>query len=270
MGRLAGKSIVAVGCATGIGAGATPLLAREGAKLTLGDIDAAGAERTAARIRDLGGDAVALRVDMAVESEVAALIALAIRRHGRIDGLANIAAATHLVAAASAATVLDIDRDLWDRRMAINARGFLLTMRAVAPHMLEAGGGSIVNISSVGATHPQSFAGAYSASKAAVDALTTHVAAAYGKRGIRCNAIAPGPIATPENQQTAMQSYFDSMRRFVPSPRLGRPEDIGGLIAFLLSDEAGFINGEVIRVDGGALCHAPWSADVGFGTLSIG
>lgn len=266
-GKLAGKSIVVLGCARGIGHGAVRLLAREGARLALGDIDGEGAERCAAAIRTEGGDALAMAVDLREAVQVNALVERAAGAFGRIDGLANIAAATNLYAVDATATAIDITVDLWQQTLDINLTGPFHAIRAVMPHLLATGGGSIVNVTSVGGIRPQSFAGAYGVSKAGLANLTAHIAAAYGLRGVRCNAIAPGPIRTPDNDVPEAEPMFGQIRRFTPSPRLGRPEDIGAAIAFLLSDESGFINGEEIRVDGGAFCHAPWSAEVDFGTL---
>lgn len=266
-GRLAGKVIVAIGCARGVGYGAARLLAREGALLVLGDIDGDGAERCAASIRTDGGTALAARVDMCEAAEVRALVDVAVGTHGRLNGLANIAAATNLYAVDATATAVDIPLDLWDRTLAANLTGPFHAIRAAMPHLLAGGGGSIVNVTSVGGIRPQSFAGAYGVSKAGLANLTAHIAAAYGLRGVRCNAVAPGPIRTPDNAVPEADAMFGQIRRFTPSPRLGAPEDIGAAIAFLLSDESGFINGEEIRVDGGAFCHAPWSAEVDFGTL---
>ena len=265
--RLQGKIIVVLGCARGIGFGATRLLAREGARLAIGDIDGDGAERCAATIRADGGEAVSARVDMRDHAQVDALISRAAETYSRIDGLANIAAATNLYAVDATATAVDIDLDLWNDTIDTNLTGPLHAIRAAMPHLLKTGAGSIVNVTSVGGIRPQSFAGAYGVSKAGLANLTAHIAAAYGPRGVRCNAVAPGPIRTPDNNVPEAEPMFGQIRRFTPSPRLGSPDDIGAAIAFLLSEESGFINGEEIRVDGGAFCHAPWSAEVDFGTL---
>ncbi len=191
MARLDGKVAVVVGCATGIGARTARMIAAEGARVVLGDVLAEGAERAASDIRAAGGSAAATRVDISSDADVAALFELAESTYGGCDVLANIAADTRIYMEDAKTDAAQVSMAVWDRTLDVNLKGFVRTIRHAIPQMLRKGGGAIVNISSIGSLQPDTWAGAYSASKAAVNALTMHIASAYGKRGIRCNAIAP-------------------------------------------------------------------------------
>jgi len=266
MGRLDGKIALVVGCARGIGAGVARVMAREGPKLVLADINVAGAEQVAAEIRAAGGDAVACAVDIAEQADVQAMTAFAVQQYGGLDVLANLAAAMHLLPADDVGDATTVDLAVWDQTMATNLRGYLLTMKYAIPEMLKRGGGSIINTSSACGITPQAFSGAYCTAKAGISTLTKHIAIAYGRRGIRCNAVAPGLIVTPENDLPERQGAFEMIRKHILVPRLGRPEDIGHVFVFLASDESAYVTGQVLQVDGGVLCAAPWSPDFGFGS----
>lgn len=270
MGRLDGKVVIIVGCARGIGAGVARMMAGEGPKLVLADINVQGAEMVAAEIRTAGGDAVACAVDISKEADVNAMTEFAVRQYGGVDVLANLAAAMQLLPADNVSDATKIDLAVWDQMMTTNLRGYLLTMKHAIPEMLKRGGGSIINTSSLGGIAPQAFSGAYCTAKAGVSLLTKHIAIAYGRRGIRCNAVAPGLIVTPENDLPEARPAFDMIFKHILVPRVGRPDDIGHAFVFLASDESGYITGQEIQVDGGALCAAPWSPDFGFGSLHAG
>ncbi len=268
MARLDGKTAVVVGCATGIGARTARMIAAAGARVVLGDVLAEGAERAASDIRAAGGSAVATRVDISSDDDVASLFELAEKTYGGADVLANIAADTRIYVEDARTDAAQVSMAVWDRTLDVNLKGFVRTIRHAIPQMLRKGSGAIVNISSIGSLQPDTWAGAYSASKAAVNALTMHIASAYGRRGIRCNAIAPGAIRTPENQQaTESAAIWRAFAKYTPTPRLGLPEDIAHALIFLASDEAEFVNGQILQVDGGVFAHTPWSADAAFGAV---
>jgi NAD(P)-dependent dehydrogenase (short-subunit alcohol dehydrogenase family) len=150
---------------------------------------------------------------------------------------------------------------VWDAILRVNLRGTMIASRAAIPH-LRRRGGAIVNTSSGAALAGGLSHSAYSASKAALHSLTQSIATQHGKEGIRCNAIAPGLIVTPATRDTYAGSELGAvMLRHHLTPRLGRPEDIAAAVVFLASDEAAFITGQVICVDGGLLAHQPYVAD---------
>lgn len=261
-GRFRGKVALVVGSAHGIGAATARGLAREGANVVLGDINVAGAEEVAAGIRAAGGDAFAFPMDIAEERDVKALVMEAVKRYGGVDILANVAADTRpeVIGRDSETDILKLDLGVYDRTMAVNVRGFLLTMKFAVPEMLKRGGGAIVNTSSMAGLAPEPLRGAYAVSKSAINMLTAHVATAYGKQGIRCNAVSPGATIAPD-VDPAQHPFFAMLLRHQPTPGLSRYEDQANVILFLVSDEAKFINGTVVRVDGGTLTPLASYAD---------
>lgn len=264
MAGLHGKVAIVTGAASGIGAGIAARLAREGAQTIVADVDAAGAEAHAARLVAAGGNALAVRVDLADEASVRATIEFAVEKCGGLDVLCNNAANTRLSSTADS-PVEAMDTAVWDAIMQVNLRGTMLACRYAIPALRARGGGSIVNISSGSGVVGQAMmtASAYAASKAGVITLTQYVATQHGKEGIRCNAITPGLIVTPATESTyANGPVGDMMLRHHLTPRLGRPDDIAGAVAYLASDDAGFVTGHVLAVDGGLSAHAPFYADV--------
>jgi NAD(P)-dependent dehydrogenase (short-subunit alcohol dehydrogenase family) len=253
MRRLEDKVAIVVGGATGIGAATSRRLAAEGASVVVADVNMPGAARTAAAIAEDGGRAEAIELDLAEEPSVAALVEQTVSVFGGVDLLDNNAADTSAAAMIGDLDAVTIDMGLWDRIFAVNLRGFVLTCRYAIPAMLERGGGSIVNIASGSGLSGEPDHVAYGCSKAGVIQLARHVATRWGKEGIRCNAIAPGLIVT--EKVAAMGPMFDEFSGLilarVLTPRLGRPEDIAATVAFLLSDDAGYISGQVFPVDGG-------------------
>jgi len=259
-GRVEGKAALVTGAGGGIGAACALMLAREGAAVAVADIDLAAAQRTAARIEEEGGRAIALRVDMGDEASVIAMVDAAAQALGGLDILHNNAADTRLSGTRDSA-VEKVDTGVWDDILRINLRGTMIASRAAIPHLRKRGG-AIINTSSNAALAGALSHSAYSASKAAINSLTQSIATQHGKEGIRCNAVSPGLIVTPATQDSyAASGVGDIMLRHQLSPRLGRPEDIAAAVVFLASDEAAFITGQVICVDGGSLAHQPYVAD---------
>jgi NAD(P)-dependent dehydrogenase (short-subunit alcohol dehydrogenase family) len=244
---LSGKSIIVVG-AGWIGGTTAAELARQGAAVTLGDVDQESAERSVADIRQAGGTAQALRLDLADESSIHDGLHRARDVYGRIDGLhLNGADRSQLAYDADA---VDVPRACWDRTLEVNLTGYFLGIRHMIPLLLGQGGGSIVCTSSTDAFGVGERV-AYSVSKAGILALVRHAAARWGRLGIRVNAVAPGAVPHRYRGESESDPRWQIYMTRTPSPRLGHPEDVAGLVSFLLSDAASWINGQVISVDGG-------------------
>ncbi|CAN7626948.1 SDR family oxidoreductase [Phenylobacterium sp. LjRoot225] len=250
MKRLDGKSILVAG-GGGIGAELARRYAQEGAGVLLGDLDLDGARAVAGDIERAGGRARAIRLDGADEDSVAAAVALACETYGGLDGLhANFAT---FVDGGFDTGVLELPLADYDETMRVNARGYLLCTRHALPAIIARGGGSIVYTSSLAADAGEPCRVAYAMSKAAVHALMRHVAARYGRDGVRANCIAPG-VTLHERVKSAVGPEFMEWALGIAhiKSRTGRPDDIASVGALLLSDEGSFITGQIISVDGGA------------------
>jgi NAD(P)-dependent dehydrogenase (short-subunit alcohol dehydrogenase family) len=249
MGRLEGKVAVITGAGSGIGRVAATLFAAEGAKVVVADVVADQAESTVAEITGAGGTATAVTVDVSDEGQVDAMVAAAVSAYGGLHVLFNNAG----IFPDDDGGVLDTPPSTWDKVMDVNLKGVWLGCRAAVPAMLESGGGSIVNVASfvalMGAATAQI---AYTASKGGVLSLTRELAVEYARKGIRANSICPGPIETP----LLAELLADPARRqrrlvHIPIGRFGRPEEIARAALFLASDDASFVTGSALVVDGG-------------------
>ena len=237
-------------------------MADAGASVVLADINIAGAESVAKDIVACGGAAMAHGLDLAEEGGIRTLIAATIERFGRLDILHNNAADTRLEQMAADGRITELHADVWDRAFKVNARGTMLMIKHAVPHMIAAGGGSIINTSTGVALTGDIFNPSYSASKAAVNALTRNVAVQFGRQNIRCNAIAPGLVLSPLARKMMREAQIGMIQRHVLLPRFSRPEDIAGAVLFLASDAASFITGQILSVGGGIVHHTPYTADV--------
>jgi len=270
MGTLDGKVAIIAGGATNQGAESAKLMAKQGAKVVVGDLNIKDAEATAAEIRRNGGEAVAFKLDISREEDVRALVEYAVNTYGGVDVLHNNVAALgaidNTIAADYAGDILKIDMAVYDHTMAVNLRGFILTMRYAVPEMIKRGGGSIINTSSIASIETGMSGHAYAISKAGVNTLTRAVAAAYGQYRIRCNAVIPGSVARTGNVNMTRPPghplYIDPNKPPQPGPKRGLPRDIANLVVFLASDEtAGYINGSLIQIDGGPMGRGPGLPD---------
>ena len=258
---LQGRVAVVIGSATGIGAATARGLGRRGASVLLADIDHATAERRAEEIREQGGDAVACACDVGDETQVRAALDEAVRRWGGLDVLHNNAAAMQLVR--DDGLIADASADHWDATLRINLRGQMLGCKHAIPHLIQRGGGSIINTASVSGMLGDLVASAYGAAKAGVEQLTRTVATQNGRFGIRCNAVIPGLIQVDRPAGTGMAP---ERRRLLQDhqalPVAGQADDVADVVAFLAGDDSRFVTGHSLIVDGGLSIHMPTFADV--------
>jgi NAD(P)-dependent dehydrogenase (short-subunit alcohol dehydrogenase family) len=258
-GRLAGRVAIVTGGGSGIGAATARRLAAEGARVAVGDLDGARAKEVAA---ELGAAGLGVEFDAEDVSSVQALVEQTVAHFGRLDVLHNNAAIMAPDHIARDTNPVEIDFEIWDRTFAVNVRGYLAGCKYAIPHMLAGGGGSIVLTASGSATLGDLSNIAYGSSKAAIVGFSRYVATQFGKQGIRCNVVNPGLIRTEGGKQNVQGPLVGIMEANTPGPRLGLPEDIAATVAFLASDDAAYINGTVIAVDGGMLSHMPYMSDV--------
>ena len=255
--RLAGKRLIVVGSATGIGAATVKRLTAEGAQVCAADINISGAEKVA---EEAGPNAFAVAIDIADEASVQAAVAAAVERMGGLDG-AHINAADLRVIMADT-DLLDMGMGVFDRTIAVNLRGHVLCARAVMPHLLKNEASAIVFTSSGSAHGAEPARACYAMAKAGINALMRHIAARWGKEGLTANVLAPGFTITGElkanleQNDAEAQKWLDVYRAKTPHTRLGEAEDHAAVVAMLLSEDGRWINGSIIDVNGGSLMRA--------------
>lgn len=247
---LSGKMAIVTGGASGIGKAISVRLAEEGCKVVIFDLNGEGAEAAAGDIRGNGGTVFTQKVDVADYEAVRAAVTASESEAGPTDILINNAGWDRIV------NFLDSDLELWDQVIAINLRGPLNLHHVVLPGMVERGGGKVVNIASDAGRVGSSGEAVYSACKGGLIAFTKTMAREMARARINLNTVCPGPTDTPLFAQVsgggeAGQKIAEGLKRAIPFKRLGRPDDLTGAVAFLASDDAGFITGQVISVSGG-------------------
>ena len=247
--RLANKVAIITGSAGGMGQAAAMLFAQEGASVVVTDVVMDSGEETVKAIKSAGGNALFVKADVSKEDEVKALVDAAIATFGRVDILYNNAG----IMPSADGSVTDLGEELWDRILDVNLKSTFLCTKYTIPHMVKQGQGSIINIASfvafMGCTVPQD---AYTASKGGLIALTKSLAVQYGRHGVRCNAICPGPIETPLLRDLWKNEEERNLRlNRIPLGRFGEARDIIYMALYLASDESAWTTGSWLTVDGG-------------------
>jgi NAD(P)-dependent dehydrogenase (short-subunit alcohol dehydrogenase family) len=248
--RLKDKICIITGAGSGMGRVAARMFAAEGAAVVVAEFDTAAGEETVRQVADAGGRASFVRVDVSNEADARAMVDHATATYGRVDCLYNNAG----IMPEPDHSVIDTDVATWDRVMAVNVRGVFLGCKYAIPPMVAQGSGSIINVSSfvalLGCSNPQD---AYTASKGAVQALTRSLAVQFGPRGVRSNAILPGPVETPLLMDWLVKDEEAKRIRLARNPtgRFGKPEEIVQMAIYLASDESRWTNGASMVLDGG-------------------
>jgi NAD(P)-dependent dehydrogenase (short-subunit alcohol dehydrogenase family) len=249
MGELDGKIALITGAGSGIGRATALVFAREGATVACSDIDTESGEATAGMVQDMGGTASFVRADVSLAADVEAMVGTVVERYGRLDVAHNNAGIGGLGKPIDQHSLAE-----FERTMAVNTKSVFLGMKYQIPQMMKQGGGAIVNTASMVGLVGQADLSAYVASKHAVIGLTRSAALEYASKGVRINCICPGIIRTPINQKF-WDEFPESEQvwlEVLPIKRYGEPDEVAEVVAWMASDEASFMHGHAMTVDGGA------------------
>jgi len=262
MSDMTGRVALITGAASGIGLATAKTLAARGALIMVSDINMDAAKAAVTEILDAGGKADCINCNIGSEDEIRAAVAATVDRFGSLDIMHNNAALLSPDALTGDTEIADMEADLWDRVMEVNVRGTMLGCKHAVRAMLAAGnGGAIVNTSSMYGMSAFNKMPAYSVSKAAINMITQHVATAYGRKRIRCNAVAPALIKTAASEAVIPKEVTQLHDDAAALPFSGTAQDMANVVAFLASDDSRYITGEVLRVDGGTTSHLATYAD---------
>jgi NAD(P)-dependent dehydrogenase (short-subunit alcohol dehydrogenase family) len=247
------KVAIVAGAAPGNIGGATALrLAQEGMRVTAADFNEAAAQAVVDEIKAAGGSAVARKFDINEEESYQELVDFTAKEFGGLDRLFNVAADLSAGTLARDSDVMSVPIDVWQHTIDVTLTGYMYGVRHALPLLIARGGGSIVNTSSSSVWMGEPEHVAYQTAKSGLVGLTRHTATLGGKRGVRCNLVAPGVILTKTALRATTEKFRNEILAAVRSPRLGAAEDIAAMVAFLFSDDGAYVNGQTILVDGGA------------------
>jgi NAD(P)-dependent dehydrogenase (short-subunit alcohol dehydrogenase family) len=247
--KLKDKVAIVTGAASGMGEAIALLFAREGAKVIVSDINLKGAERVVQEIKDGGGEATAILTDVSKQEDVDKMIEAVVSNYGTLDILVNNAGIMDNFMPAG-----EVSDRLWDKVFAVNVKGPMMAIRKALGIFADKESGNIINIASLGGIRGSRAGAAYTASKHAIVGLTKNVGFQYAKKGIRCNAIAPGAVETSIGDTITEPSQFGMERATLGqnlNPRAGKSEEIAAVALFLASQDSSFVNGAVVIADGG-------------------
>ena len=243
--RLAGSRCVVTGAASGVGRAVAERFAAEGAAVVVADVNEEGASEVAGGIRDAGGQGLAVAVDVRDPGSVDAMVAASVTHHGGLDVIVNSAAIARLE------KMIDISLESWNQVLSVNLTGVFLCAQAAARHMRGHGGGRIINISSVNGQQAITGRGAYTVAKGGLEMMTRLMASELGVDGITVNNVAPAPVDTPMILELHTESTRAEWHRCLPIKRYARPDEVAAACLYLASDEAGYVTGHTLNVDGG-------------------
>lgn len=246
MGRLDGRVAVITGAGGELMRAAAILFAKEGAKIVVADLVPESGDNTVSMIREAGGEAVFINTNVSKADDVRSMVKEAVARYGRIDALVSGAGI-----APSEVSTVDCAEDVFDKILTVNLKGVWLGMKYVIPEMLKTGGGSIVNIASIGAHRGVPGIAIYSAAKGGIISMSRVAHVEYGSRNIRINCISPGPIATELLKRHHSAEEIKQLTRVTTRGRLGSPEEVASVALFLASSESSHVMGQTIIMDGG-------------------